>query len=222
MTELDVLSELESLGTEQHRKIYRRHGISDPMYGVSYANLEKLRKRIKKDHELAENLWASGNHDARILAMMIADPKQANDRLLESWSKDLNNYTQADAFAKYTDQAGFARKKMEKWSKSKKEWTERAGWTLVSYLARNDKELSNDFFEGYLEIIERDIHSSRNWTKEAMNSALISIGIRNSILEKKAIAAARRIGNVEIDHGETGCKTPDAVEYILKAAKRRR
>jgi hypothetical protein len=51
-----------------------------------------------------------------------------------------------------------------------------------------------------------------------MNNALISIGIRNPKLRKQAIAAAKRIGKVDVDHGETSCKTPDAAPYIAKAA----
>lgn len=221
MIELEIFSELEALGTEQNRKIYRRHGASDPLFGVSYANIEKLRKRIKTDHALAVSLWDSGNHDARILATMIADPRQATDRLLDGWLKASGNPVLTDAFVKYVSQTDLARKKMEKWIKSSNEWRGRAGWTLLAYLARTDKETSDDFFEGYIEIIERGIHSAKNRVREAMNSALIAIGIRNSSLEKKAVAAARRIGKVEVDHGDTNCKTPDAVEYIFKAAKRR-
>ena len=53
-----------------------------------------------------------------------------------------------------------------------------------------------------------------------MNLALIAIGIYKPTLRKQAIAAARRIGKVEVDHGETSCKTPDAESYIVKAAAR--
>jgi hypothetical protein len=67
-------------------------------------------------------------------------------------------------------------------------------------------------------LVESKIHTSKNWVKYAMNNALINIGVRNSVLEKKAIAAAKRIGVVEVDHGETGCKTPDAAAYIKKTA----
>jgi hypothetical protein len=56
MTIEQVLDELKSLGTEQNRRIYKRHGVGENMYGVSYANLSKLRKKVKIDHELAEQL----------------------------------------------------------------------------------------------------------------------------------------------------------------------
>ena len=69
-----VIQELEELGTEQNRKIYRRHGVREDLFGVSFGNIRKLQKKIKTDHSLARELWATGNHDARILATMVADP----------------------------------------------------------------------------------------------------------------------------------------------------
>ena len=71
-----------------------------------------------------------------------------------------------------------------------------------------------------LQTIEKNIHQAKNRTREAMNSALISIGIRNDRMENLAVSAAKRIGPVEVDHGETACKTPDAVTYIQKARAR--
>ncbi len=84
-----------------------------------------------------------------------------------------------------------------------------------------DSQLPNSYFEQCLETIEREIHSRKNRVRDAMNNALIAIGIRNSELENLALAAAQRIGKVEVDHGETGCKTPDAAEYIRKTRDRR-
>jgi 3-methyladenine DNA glycosylase AlkD len=222
MTAKELLQELESLGTEQNRKIYKRHGIGENMFGVSYANLGKLKKRIKVDHDLAQKLWASGNHDARVLATMIADPAQADDKLLESWVKDLSNYVITDAFAMFAGQTPLTRQKAEKWTKAKGEWIASAGWILLGSVAMRDKDLPDDYFENILAIVERDIHSSKNRVKYSMNNALIGIGLRNDSLEKKAIAAAKRIGKVGVDHGETGCKTPDAVAYIQKARQRRK
>ncbi len=89
MTAAQVLKELKSLGSEQTRKISRRHGIQDPLYGVSCANLGKISKRIKMDHGLALKLWASKNFDARVLATFIAEPEQTNVKMLTAWSKDL-------------------------------------------------------------------------------------------------------------------------------------
>lgn len=222
MTEKEILAELSVLGTEQNRKTYRRHGVMNEMFGVSYANLEKLRKKIKVDTDLAGKLWATGNHDARILATMIADPARLTDREIENWSKDLSNYVVTDALARLVARSPLARKKMEQWMKSKSEWIGSAGWLLVGVLAMRDDELPDEYFENHLETIERNIHTAKNRVRYAMNGAVIGIGMRNTRLEKKALAAAARIGRVEVDHGETGCKTPDIAVYIRKAAARKK
>lgn len=222
MTQREVLKALKAMGTAQNRKVYARHGFDKNVYGVSYANLTKLKKKIKRDHELATSLWESGYDEARVLATMIADPSQLKSSELEAWSKDLTNYGVMDAFAALVKQSPHAQKKMEKWTKSRKEFIGACGWQLLSHLAQQDDDLPDAYFEAYLKTIERDIHSSKNRTRYSMNSALISVGIRNSRLQKKATAAAKRIGKVEVDHGETGCKTPDAVPYIKKAAEYRR
>ena len=99
----EVLRRLESLGTAQNRKIYRRHGAGEKLFGVSFANLEKLQKEIKVDHELAQRLWASGNHDARVLAAMIADPAATSLQLLNCWKKDLDGYIVTDIFSGFVD-----------------------------------------------------------------------------------------------------------------------
>jgi hypothetical protein len=75
--------------------------------------------------------------------------------------------------------------------------------------------------EKVLATIEKEIHRSPNWARYAMNAALISIGIFKPALRKKTIEAAKRIGKIEVDHGETNCKTPNAVSYIEKASKRK-
>lgn len=222
MNQTEVLRELEACGTEQNRKIYRRHGIGENMYGVSFANLGKLKKKIKVDHELAQQLWATGNHDARALATMIADPAQLNGKLLEAWAKDLSNYVITDLFSGLVSQTPLARQKMEQWMKSKNEWIGQAGWNLLGRLAMNDQDRPDEFFENYLGVIEREIHRRQNRVKHAMNGVVIAIGIRNRKLERKALAAAKRIGKVEVDHGETDCQTPDAAEYIRKAVARKR
>ena len=216
-----VLGELEQMGTAQNRKIYARHGVGANMYGVSYANLKLLKKRLKTDQALAQALWATGNHDARILATMIAAPKQVSDDLLENWVCDLDNPPLADAFTSLAAQTPHARAKADAWVASDEEYIARAGWQVLGQLANNDPTLPDSYFEPYLARIEQGIHQARNRTREAMNTTLIAIGSRNAALEPVALACAARIGPVEIDHGETACETPDAAAYIRKTRAHR-
>lgn len=112
--------------------------------------------------------------------------------------------------------------RMEKWTASKSEMVACTGWHTLASIARQDNDLPDAYFAKYLGTIETTVHTSKNWAKHAMNNALINIGVRNAVLEKKATAAARRIGKVDVDHGETGCKTPDAAAYIKKTRAHRK
>ena len=112
-----------------------------------------------------------------------------------------------------------AREKAEQWLQSDDECIGRAGWHLLSKLAELDHALPDTYFEPYLKTIEREIHTQKNRKRQAMNSGIIAIGVRSMGLQEKALLTARNVGEVYIDHGETGCKTPDAAAYIHKTAE---
>lgn len=216
----EVMAELEALGTAQNRKTYARHGAKEPMFGVSFANLDKLKKRIKVDHPLAEALWATGNQDARVLATKIADPKQVERGQLEAWAQELDNYGICDLFAGYVARTPHARALVEAWTPQPDEWIGRSGWLVLANLALADTTLTDADLLPHLATIEAEIHSRANYVRDAMNSALIAIGLRSPELQQAALATAAAIGKVEVDHGQTSCKTPDAAAYIHKAAAR--
>jgi len=210
---------LEAQGTEQNRKTYRRHGALGALYGVSFKQLDELARKIRVDHELARALWRTGNADARVLAMKIADPTSLQASELDAWVKDLDYYVVADTFASLVARSSHAKKRLEKWCKSKKEWTGRAGYQVLCHVAMQPAEssASDADLAAFLPRIEGEIHEAANRKRSAMNNALIAIGTRSDALEKKALASARRIGKVLVDHGDTACKTPDALSYIPKA-----
>ena len=221
MNAAGVLEELGSLGTERNRGIYPRHGIRGPMFGVSYADLGKLRKRIQTDHELAISLWKSRNHDARILATMVADPKAMKERDLDAWARDLDNYVIADAFSGVVMASPHARTKANAWIAAKGEWISSVGWNVLGRLALKDKTISGKELSQLVGAIEKKIRSAPNRTRHSMIMAMICIGSRSPKLRESVVAAMKRIGKVEIDHGETGCKTPDVVAYLDKMAAHR-
>lgn len=218
----DVMKQLEAAGSEQTRKTYRRHGVVGEMYGVSYAVLNALKKKIKKDNELAKALWASGIHDARVLATMIADPVQLDEATLAAWACDARDKALTGAYAGLAAATPIARRCVENWTDSEDEYQSSMGWQILSHLAANDAGLPDTFFLPYLETIRRDIHTRQNNVRSSMNNTLIGIGVRNAALEEKALEVAGHIGKVEVDHGDTACKTPDAADYIRKTLAHRR
>ena len=121
MTRMEAMKELRDNGSAQTRKTYRRHGMRGDLFGVSYAVLGKMKKKIKVDQPLAEQLWASGNHDARHLATLIANPTTIGARTLNAWAKDLKSRDLAAALSNVAAEVPSAKKQMEKWTVAKDE-----------------------------------------------------------------------------------------------------
>ncbi|HYO87141.1 MAG TPA: DNA alkylation repair protein [Candidatus Limnocylindrales bacterium] len=225
-TTSSVLEALEAAGSAQTRKTYRRHGVGENQYGVSYAMLGALEKQIRRekdparDHQIALDLWATGNHDARVLALRLADPKRADEALLNGWVRDLDNYVITDAFSSFAAKTAHAQPLAYKWIDADSEWIEAAGWNVLGQLAFNGALPDADCAR-LLPRIEGQLHASKNRVRYAMNNVIISIGGRGGELASAATAAAQRIGLVIVDHGETGCKTPDAAPYIERILARK-
>lgn len=210
----DVMAKLEAAGSEQTRKTYTRHGVKGPMFGVKHGDLKPLQKAIKKDHGLARELWDSGNYDARVLATMVADPALMDAGLLEAWLRQVDNAPLSDMFVDLVARTPLIEPMMEMWKHSDVELVQKVYWNLVARRAMGRNGLDDSAFTPYLDEIETTLHERPDRIRHAMNNALIAIGVRSPRLEKRARAVAKAIGKVEVDHGDTSCKTPDATAYI--------
>ena len=217
----EVMTILESEGTEQAQKIYRRHGAAGPVFGVSFAVINKLAKKIKINHDLALELWATGNHDARQLAAKIVDPAAMTLTSARSWIKGASDYMTVGAVAGVVAASPHARRLSEEWRGKRDEWVASAGWLIVAFSAENPEVFTAAELNDLLSQIEAEIHDRPNRVRHEMNQCLITIALRSKSLQKRAVATARRIGPVVVDHGETGCKTPEAVGYIEKTVAHR-
>lgn len=222
MNAMEALKKLKSLGSAQTRKTYSRHGVTGEMFGVKCGDMSRLVRQIKMDHELALRLWDSGNHDARVLATMIADPEKLTAKTLRSWMKSVDNHVLSYSVAGVARKGPAGRKLMRQWMAAKGEWPAATGWMAIAGVAQMPGELGVQECKDLLAIIERKIHSSRNRVKYSMNTAMIALGSYVPGLEAHAVKVANRVGQVEVDHGLTDCKTPLAATYIRKAAAHQR
>ncbi|MEM9463738.1 MAG: DNA alkylation repair protein [Actinomycetota bacterium] len=215
-TRLDeAMAALEAAGTAQNRTVYARHGAGEPMFGVSYADLDRLAKPYRADHELGLELFATGNHDARQLAAKIVDPARFRVADADGWAKAIDCYITAEAVAAVVARSSHARSRSDRWRDRRSEWIASAGWGVVANTAEDDIWTTAEL-EGLLGQIEAEIHDRPNRVRHEMNQALITIGLRSPGLRRRAVATAKRIGPVTVDHGETNCKTPEAIGYIEK------
>ncbi|MEO5799962.1 MAG: DNA alkylation repair protein [Gemmatimonadales bacterium] len=223
MTAKEILATLKKLGKAQTAAIYRRHGADANVFGTLTSEIGKLQKKIKVDHPLALELWKSGNGEARILALQIADPALVTAADAERFVADGPARFLGGYLSGLVACSPVAIKMMRAWMKSKDDSEREIGYQIFSDLVKDeDGPIRDADATKVLGTIEKEIHRSPNWSRRAMNGSLISLGIYRTALRKDVLAAARRIGTVEVDHGETGCKTPEAIAYIEKALQRKR
>ena len=222
MNAQEALATLRKAGKPQTAAIYKRYGTGDNVFGALTSEIARLKKKIKVDHALALELWKTGNAEARALALQVADAEKLTPADAARFLKDGPVRFLGWYLSELLARSPIAEKTMRAWMKSRDEFAREMGYGIFGFRLKGDPEsISDPDAEEVLATIEQKIHGSPNWARYAMNGALISIGVYKPALRKKAIEAAKRIGKVEVDHGETYCKTPDAAPYIVKASKRK-
>jgi 3-methyladenine DNA glycosylase AlkD len=211
----DVLKTLQALANPNTALITRRHGVTDEIWGVPYTATVEILKQVKMDHALAAELWETGIHEARVLATKLADPKALTQQQMDAWLKDASDYRVTDALSGLAARSPDVLRWALDWIGSKKEWPSSAGWNVVALLAM-DGRLPEADAKALLVRIHKELRKAPNRTRHAMNGALISMGGAMKTLTRQALEVAQAIGPVKVDHGLTGCVTPEAAPYIAR------
>jgi len=195
----EILKTLKSLSNPEALAGMARFGIKpENIYGISIPNLRKIAGQIGKSHLLAEQLWVSGIHEARILACMIDESEKVSESQMERWVKDFDSWDVCDQCCnKLFVRTEVAYKKAIEWSNRSEEFVKRAGFVLMTQLAVHDKEADDNTFEEFFTIIKREAEDKRNFVKKAVNWALRQIGKRNRNLNKRAINVAEMIKKID-------------------------
>ncbi|MGB6839283.1 MAG: DNA alkylation repair protein, partial [Microgenomates group bacterium] len=190
-------------------------------WGISIPNLRKLAKEIGKDHELAQKLWKSGIHEARILASMIDEVEKVTEKQMDNWLSDFNSWDVCDQVCmNLFDKTPYAFEKAKEWSMRKEEFEKRGGFALMACLAWHDKESPNSKFIKFFPYIKRESTDERNYVKKAVNWALRQIGKKNLSLNKAAIKTAEEVQ--KIDSRAARWIAADALRELTSEAVQRR
>jgi len=220
-TVASIMADLKKKGTAQTRKIYARHGMAtDNVFGVKVADLKLIAKKIKGQQALACELYATGNLDAMYLAGMVAHGSLMTKSELNAWAEGAANL---QMIAEYTVpwvtvENPHARDLANQWIKSSKEGVACSGWCTYAGLVSTQPDEALDLaeIEGLLSTVAKGISSAQNRVRYTMNGFVIAVGSYVKPLLKAAKAAARQIGAVSVNMGETACKVPLATAYIEK------
>jgi hypothetical protein len=222
-------------GSAQTRKTYRNAGIRSEMFGVSYAFLKKLHKRVGTDHEVALALWDTGILDARLFACWVADAEKTTIKLLETWARDESEPALAGELAAFAQDTDLAAGRMRKWIGMKSAYRTTLGWSIAGRLVMQPGRgpdqggVTEDDVADLLERIENGLQNVPDKTRYVMNSGVAcptadavgtttAIGCRPGWM-KKAIAVARKVGKVDVDFGNRSCKVKDAASTIKQTVE---
>ena len=194
-TKATVLRELKALADPKVRAKMAYFGVTvSKAHGVSAPVLHKFAKHIGKDHRLAQQLWRTGVHEARILAALIGEADKVTAAEMDRWARDFNSWDVVDTACCYLyAHTRFAWKKAAEWSRRDAEFEKRAAFSLMAYLSYKDREAPDRRFVQFLRVIEREAGDERNFVRKAVNWTLRNIGKRNLRLNREAIHAAERI-----------------------------
>jgi 3-methyladenine DNA glycosylase AlkD len=176
-----------------------RFGIrTDNALGVPVPQLRTIAGRIGRNHSLAGELWASGIHEARLLATMIDDPDLVDEAQMERWVKNFDSWDICDqCCGNLFDKTEFAWQKAMQWTGRSEEFVKRSGFALMAALAVHDKSAKDSRFADFFEPIKREATDERNFVRKAANWALRQIGKRNRSLNKAAVKVAREIRRID-------------------------
>lgn len=219
MTAEQIIAEIEPLGTEGYRRVLRNHGVTGPLFGVKIEELKKYEKAIKKDYQLALDLFDTGVYDAIYLAGLIADESRMTKDDLRGWlEKSTSDVVAEFAVAWVAAEGPHGWDLALEWIESTDEKFAVIGWgTLSSLVAvKEDSELDVPVLRRLLERVKGTIHSQPDRVRYKMNGFVIALGSYVAELTDEALRTGETIGKVKVFMGNTACKVPFAPEYIRK------
>jgi hypothetical protein len=223
MTAKQILAELKPLGSESYKKVIFSHGVKEPCFGVKISDLQKIQKRIKKDYQLALDLYDTGNYDAMYLAGLIADDAQMTKKDLQRWIANATHSPLAGSTVPWVAAGSPHGWELAlEWIDSKRTLTAAAGWATLRSLVsiKDDSKLDMAELKRLLERVRKSIQQAPDDVRSSMNGFVIAVGSCVQPLTDTAIQIGEKIGPVTADKGNTSCQVPFAPDYIRKVQKR--
>lgn len=223
MTAKEILDELRALGSESYKRMMmKNYGVKEPCFGVKIGDMKKIQKRIKKDYQLALDLYATGNYDAMYLAGLIADDARMQKKDLNGWAEKAYAGSLPGAAVAWTAAGSpHGREVALEWIDSMKPMVAVAGWSTLSCIValKDDGELDLPELKRLLQRVQKTIHQAPDAVRYAMNNFVISLGGYVKPLTDLAMEVGEKVGPVHADLGDNDCGIPFAPDYIRKMQK---
>lgn len=220
-----VMQELEALGKERMKKTYCSNGAKEPVFGVATGAMKPMRKMIKTNQALAEQLYATGNYDAMYFAGVIAEPNTMTEADYDRWIEQAYFYMLSDYVVAVTlAEANIAEQVADKWIAGGEELKMSAGYSCYCWLLgnRKDETFSQSKLANMLDVVKETIHTAPERAKSAMNNFVTTVGVSYKPLHEQALATAKEIGVVEMKKAGKKSSFLNALESIEKEVEKGR
>ena len=215
----ETLAQLKALGNEKVRAQNSKNGAGDNQFGVRHGDIRKLAAKIKTNHALAIALWETGNIDARLLAILLINPKKLTADDLDRMVRSVGFVQVADWLNSYVVKKHPDKETLrQRWMADDHPWTARAGWSLTSErIGKNPEGLDLPALLDRIESEMGDAAPEAQWT---MNFCLAGIGIHFPKHRKRAIAIGETLGIYRDYPVSKGCTSPFAPIWIKEMVSR--
>jgi 3-methyladenine DNA glycosylase AlkD len=222
MTANEILTMLSEIGNDKRKQMYIKNGASENTYGVLLGELRKIAKQIGKNHELAVELWQTGNTEARWLACMIMDVQKLSLKEVREMTEEL---TYNDLIDKFIGEVICYHKDAEilerEWTVSDKDNLGRAGWNLVVYRVSEGNE-SEEALNKILATVEAELQTASPGKQWAMNHAMCEIGICYPEYTERCMSMGERLGVYRDLKVPKGCTSAFAPNWITVVVNKKR
>jgi 3-methyladenine DNA glycosylase AlkD len=219
MTKTEVLELLEANANERGIAHWEKKPRTLRSFGIGLTQLRKLAKKVGRDHDLAQELWASDVYDARILGLLIDEPKKITREQAEAQVEQLEHGMLSHVFSSCDAtlaKAPFAFELAREWMEHEDPARRRCGYGLLYELSKkNPKGMDDAFLLDRIARIRSTIRDEDMWVRESMATALMGVGKRTRELNEAAIEAATAIGPIDVDYGDdNACEPLDVLKHL--------
>ncbi|AZO08060.1 MULTISPECIES: DNA alkylation repair protein [unclassified Mesorhizobium] len=190
----DIVAHLRAIGKAENRAGMARFGITTTTaLGVGNSDLRPLARKLKKNHDRALLLWASGIREARLMGAFTGDPKKLTVEQCRRWAADFDSWEVVDSVADLFAETPFWRELIDEFAEDEREFVRRTAFAMLAWAAVHLKKEPDATFLSCLPLIEKHSRDPRNFVRKAVNWALRQIGKRSLALHAPALALAEEL-----------------------------
>lgn len=190
----EVIAHLRGLASAENREGMKRYGIRiDRALGIPHGVQRDIARKIRRNHERAFALWASGITEAQFIAALTADPKRFTAEDARRWAAAFDSWDIVDGVSDLFVDTDHWLDLIQAFAADEREFVRRTAFAMMAWSVVHRKKEPEATFAGFLPLIEAHAADERNFVRKAVSWALRSIGKRSASLNAAALRCAETL-----------------------------